>query len=337
MDEQNRYWASRPDESCPFIYLTTALRRHSFRRYYLNRILLNASENKGRGAVSFALFLACLIQDKQVLLFDVNNLTVVNSEETAEVVEALKFDENSLFPEKIGIAFGRDYCLDRSRLSEALKESKHIDYAKDGFPTAKGSSMPPNVSIFSGQKVDFWGRKKDIRSLEFLDLKRAEGRYKATLPPSKSPGRIALASIAQSNLKPSGLLPPAEDCPHRFDPDGEEILLIGKINRQGEPALFLGNEKEIDEGNTPLHAVPLEKTEKESAYKKYAKWQARINQIAEESGHRGKTHVQLCNTLAEEIKTSFSKDGKDVTSETIRRYTKAPGNRKPGGKRYKTI
>jgi len=111
-----------------------------------------------------------------------------------------------------------------------------------------------------------------------------------------------------------------------FSSNGDFVFLAGKMNRYGQPAIYLGNDDEIEEINNPLRAF-LAMCHRGKSKEMHNWWQARINQMSKLSEFQGLNHSELCKKLTTELESIMASLGINPPSaETIRRYTSPPAS-----------
>lgn len=271
----------------------------------------------------FGDFLAAKLESSEILLFDVHTLALISGLEMGEVVQYLR-NRGSLEPADIGIANGRDYYLDGERAMQAISLSnvptatpptgiKKIPKLNADLLVAKRAS-----GAIKGELVDDWGAEREQISVEFMQSKLAEARAAAKRQ-QKSPSILA----ARAARKPTRLLPAGAMAMLKKPNDYYDYFYSeSKFNRSGLPALSLED------------AMPKLPVSAQWLIDRTAEWQRLLNDMHLADGE--KSHTQLCDELAYRL---YAKRGlretKVVTSSTIRRLTKPPGNTKPGGSKPK--
>jgi hypothetical protein len=301
------------DEKGPFVYLTTVLQKYSCEMFCLDACDGHQEAPGRQTTITFQHFLAHLLQTGQVLAFDVNDLERIRSLELEEIIAALRACAADDYPRGIGIEDGRDYCLDRERLDlRRLSAKRRTSANRIVWPCMPAITIQRAPAGLVSRKP--WTQVP----VEHLDLKLARGRDEARQARESRSRMIVI--VPQPYLPPpAASMDATSDCRGFF-------CLSGRMNRQGKPAMFLGDERE-------LHRMPdpaaRERIKRGRAAERYALWQEQLNEIHHR--HPEKTHSELCSEYVAKLKAEspVSQELK-LSPGTVRRKTRDPGRRRRG-------
>lgn len=312
-----------------FIYLSDALRLYGGKAYCIS-VESQCNTHDARCSAphffSFGLFLANCINTRAVLLFDVHSLNVPCLRETVEVITCLRGMRDGGDVPGLGVESGRDYCLDYERLADAIKSTKSKALSSEVASTissTKGLPASPEYTHYIDPAWAEWndGSPKPV-SLEFVHKKLVDARHIASVEGHylnteriKLPRWSTSPQLLNPAMKP---IDPSQCC------IGDTVYLVGKMNRQGKPALFI--QPLFSPGKSP-RSLRTQLTEQRNH-----QWQTRLNEMYKSEPYKGMSHDALCRELAKKInRDAAPSQTKTISPERIRRVTKDPGKRLPGG------
>jgi hypothetical protein len=313
----------------PFIYLSDAMQQYASCKVPIASDVETAGDANSETQINFGWYLADKIKKKEVLLFDVHSLAPIFELELEEVLQFLR-THGSKDATTIALEKGRDYCLDGEKATHAIALiSTEAPTWVTGRRKSKGRRAAESSS---GQRVEdrgaelelkSWGVEKKYVTLEFLQLKLAEGRYKAQqeIPMNRSQrGPMGRSTLRELTLG-------ATSRSEKFHDDGEDIYVRGTFNRSGLPALWL------ETTNPDLLVVWKAKKAKNARNAKHAMWQIRLYELYQRN--KMLTHRELCVQLAKILNDQKGSHERTVNPETMRAVTLDPGERPRGGARMK--
>lgn len=319
-----------------FVYLSDVVQQYgSIRLPCSNRAsgtLEDVSETQRR--VAYRAFLAEKISSAQVPLFDVHSLELIVGSELEEILHDLRSSDGIKTGLEIGFEVGRDYCVDAERLNAEMKSVTSLPKFKCRPVGEHLSNHPTNISpntprlaFYKPEIPSGWEEQKRPVTLEFLRFRLETGRHKALAAYKPAP---KTGPRSRSSPKPKLPVAATATCDWGCDVT-DKIYLVGKFNRKGEPALLL--EWVVTELDGDANTSTKKLTSEANAVRN-AQWQEQLLAMFASGPDKGKSHKALCEVLARLLNDNKVPSDKTVIkSEQIRRVTRDPGKRKPGGKR----
>ena len=315
------------DAVTPFIFLSDVLHEYGFGQVRLKTSPENGSGVDVESELSFSAFLACEIEKYEICLFDVHSLKLVSGSELKEVLQFLK-NLGDADTRSIAIESGRDYCLDRQktiqvvRLIDCSMSTSVINKRKAHWREAASAVIKREAEPLKNATVSEWADPEEPLSLEFLQLKLAEGRIAAKREkdycaiPGGGPAAKAAKRASVQDL-PVGAVSPSDN---RFIVD-DAVYFAGKFNRKGLPALWM----EFPEDKRARSRQLMERDDD---------WQNKLKEMFLLHKAKGieRTHTELCIELAKVLNASRGLRGKEVNPSTIRTNTLNPSGKGPGGR-----
>lgn len=326
------------------MYLSDVLRQYAKRRFPLAKSDEEdpPKQRANRGTVRE--FLAEKIASCEVLVFDVYRLDLIPNFERYRLVAHLQDKDINKCYAGLGFAFGVDYCLDQEGLHAVLdryaapRSIRPVIPLGYTVPAVVGPPQSPAISVHNEAPAedddeideDRVSREKALFKAQCL-VKIQRARLDAKHRYLSGPGR---GSLVERQKKIENLRVATSVNAKSYKYQSQYFYLEGKFNVDGNPAVWLDTERDVQ-------AVEDKKLQQKiETQQRNENWQRDLERMYESGPHNGKSHKDLCEALAKDIKEKQppSKMGeKEISSGLIRRVTRDPGERKPGGRRLKRL
>ena len=290
-------------------------------------------------------FLAEKIDTCEVLVFDVYRLDLIPNFERYRLVSHLQDKDLDKCYAGLEFAFGIDYCLDEEGLRAVLDRYalprlvvRPVISLGCTVPAVVGPPQSPAISVHNKALAEDDDEMDEDRVLREKALFRTECqvrlercRLNAKHQYFVSPGRGNLASWQK---KIENLRVATSVNAKRYKDRSQYFYLEGKFNVDGDPAVWLDAERDVQAVEDKRLRQKIE------TQQRYEGWRRELERMYESGPHKGKSHKDLCEALAKDLKEKRrpSELGKkEISSERIRRVTSDPGEREPGGRRLKRL
>lgn len=289
-------------------------------------------------------FLAEKIASCEVLVFDVYRLDLIPNFERHRLIAHLQDKDINKCYAGLGFAFGVDYCLDQEGLHAVLDRYAAPRLVRPviplGYtvPAVVGPPQSPAISVHNEAPAedddeideDRVSREKALFKAQCL-VKIQRARLDAKHRYLSGPGR---GSLVERQKKIENLRVATSVNAKSYKYQSQYFYLEGKFNVNGDPAVWLDAERDgqVTEDKNLLRKI---KTQQRNEG-----WQSELKRMYESGPHKGKSHKDLCEALAKDLKEKRRPSDlrkKETSSERIRRVTLDPGEREPGGRRLKRL
>ena len=322
----------------PFIYLSDVIKQYGSYRLPATGI---SGGGPGDGEIqaqaSFGSFLAEKIASATIPLFDVHSLELIFDSDLDEVLHYLRSTSDQGTTSGIGFEVGRDYCIDAESLNAEINSIESLPRINWQTVEEKSAVLPDNVmpntplvSLYV-PPPDGWGGDTERRPLtqEFLRYQREKGRFEATTKYMYPRwGGLRAKTLLGPTLPPFS---PGANAARNGHEHSDRTYLVGKFNKRGDRALWLDW---VVPGQTGGAIGSGGKEPNTGIATRNEKWQERLLAMFTSGPHKGKSHKALCEELARQLYLEkLPSDETEFKPELIRRATRDPGKRKPGGKR----